>query len=281
MLSPQTPVKLYETRTVVKEEEFTGGGSSSFFVHAGSRMLVTLLVTAIDPGAQVNVFVDNNFDTDEANDTMLTLSANSATRVKRVLSDFHNQFTFRYNVTNGNATFKVAVSVFDNAMTTRIDNAIVEVDLHHTVDVNGEFDSVRIGDGTDLLEINPDGSFNVVVGEAPDEEDINEFAETAAIVANVVTNILTYAVPPTQELFITRIDVSGGNIATYEVYIDGDLVARKRTYFGGNLSESFDFSLSSRRGLSVQAGDIIIVKVSHERPFTAVFEARLQGLLKG
>jgi hypothetical protein len=166
-------------------------------------------------------------------------------------------------------------------MTTRIDNAIVEVDLHHTTDVNGEFDSVRIGDGTNLLDINGDGSINVVVGEAPDEEVVNEFAEIGPIVAASPTTILTYPVPALKDLFISRIDVSGENVAKYEVLINGTPIARKRTYFGGNLNETFDFTVGSRRGLPAEAGDIITVVVVHERPFSGAFDARLQGLLKG
>lgn len=280
-MADQTSFRVYETRTIVKEEAFTGTGNKDFYVVSGSRMLVTLLVTDIDPATTVNVFVDNNFDTDELDDTILTLSANSVSRVKRVLTDFHNQFSFRYTVTGGNATFKVGVSLFDNAMTTRIDNAIVEVDLHHTVDVQGNFDSVRIGDGTDLLEIDPSGAIPVIVQEATDEEPINVFNEVPAIANGAETTILTYPVPAGKTAFLSRIDVSGENIARYEVYVDGDLIARKRTWHGQGLNDTFDFTLSARRGLRVEAGEIIEVKVLHERPFAGVFEARLQGLLKG
>lgn len=280
-MADQTSFRVYETRTIVKKEAFTGTGTEAFYVLSGSRMLVTLLVTDIDPATTVNVFVDNNFDTDELDDTILTLSANSVMRVKRVLTDFHNQFNFRYTVTGGNATFKVGVSIFDNAMTTRIDNAIVEVDLHHTVDVQGNFDSVRIGDGTDLLDIDPSGAIPVIVQDAADETAINEFSEALLVVNGLETTILTYTVPPGKTAYLSRIDVSGENIARYEVYVDAELIARKRTWFGQGLNDTFDLTLSSRRGLVVQPGEIIRVKVIHERPFPATFEARLQGMLKG
>lgn len=276
-----TTLKVYETRTLITKSAFTGSDTIPFQVTSGSRMLVTLLVSAIDPGATVNLFVDNSFASDTNFDTIDSVSLSSTGRLKRIYSDFHNQFNFRVLVTGGNADFIVAITLFDNAGTTRIDNAQISADLDHTTDVLGHFDSVRIGDGTDLLQINPDGSLNVVIGEAPDESIVNEFAETAPIAANAITTILTYAVPAGKELFLSRIDVGGGNIGTYEVFIDGDLIARKRTYFGGNLNETFDFSVSSRRGLPVETGEIITVTVVHDRPFNAVFESRLQGLLKG
>lgn len=276
-----TQLRVYETRTLINEELFSGTKEVPFTVLSGSRMLISLHVLAIDPATTINVFVDNNFNSEDSDETILTLSANNVSRVKRVLSDFHNQFNFRCVVTGGSATFKVGISLFDNSMTTRIDNAIVEVDLHHTLDVNGMFDSVRIGNGVDLLEINTDGSINAVLTEAPNETPINEFSETPAVANGSEATVLTYTVPVGVEAFLTRIDVGGENIARFEVYVDLELIARKRTWFGHGLSDTFDFSLSARRGLPVQSGKVITVKVLHERPFAATFEARLQGLLKG
>lgn len=280
-MSDSAQIKLYETRTIVKETLFTGSGVSSFTVITGSRMLITLLVTSIDLGATLTLTANNTFDSDEADDPILVFTATTAGRIKKVLSDFHNQFDFSYTVTGGNATFKVGISLYDNAMTTRIDNAIVQVDLHHTVDSNGNFDSVRIGDGTDLLDIDPSGAIPVIPQEASDEIPFNEFNESLLVVNGAETTILTYTVPPGMTAFLSRIDVSGENIARYEVYVDAELIARKRTWFGQGLNESFDLTLSSRRGLSVQSGGTVLVKVLHGRSFAATFEARLQGLLKG
>lgn len=280
-MAAENTLRVYETRTLFAKDSFTGNGVETLQVITGSRLLITLLVDSIDPGATVNLFVDNNFTNDGTFDTIETISLSAATRVKRVLSDFHNLFNFRYTVVGGSASFKVGISSFDNALSTRIDNAIIEVDLHHTVDVNGRFDSVRIGDGVDLLEINPDGSLNVVVGEDTDEEPINVFEESLAIPNGANTTLMIYVVPVSKTLFLSRIDVSGENIARYEVYIDGDLIARKRSYFGDSLNQTFEFGLSSRRGLQVEAGETITIKVLHGRPFSGAFEARLQGLLKG
>lgn len=279
-MEPRKYLKQFETNVMFNETAVTGTGEIYAVVVSGSRMLITLDITDIDPGTTVTVHADNSFSVDAAFETIETASYNTLGRKKRILSDFNNLFKFRYVITGGNATFKFAVALFDNAITTRIDNAMIDVDLSHLVDVEGNFDSVRIGDGTDLLEINSDGSIPVVIVEGPDEDHLNEFNEIAAIASGVETDLITYTVPVGMDLFLSRIDVSGENIARYEIYIDTDLVARKRTWFGQGLNDTFDFSQSGKRGLEISAGKVIKVKVLHDRPFTSTHEARIQGLLK-
>ena len=136
-------------------------------------MLVTLKVLSADVGATVTLNVDNTFDTDIPYETLETVQLTAAGVVKRVFSDFHNLFKLRVTVAGGNATYKVAVALFDNANTTKIDNAQIDVSLDHTIDVMGHFDSVRIGDGQYLLDINPDGSINTVVVNAKKYKILN------------------------------------------------------------------------------------------------------------
>lgn len=273
-------LKQFETNVLLDEVAVTGSGEITAVVISGSRMLMVLDITDIDPATTVTINVDNTFSIDAAYETIETLTFNALGRKKRIISDFNNQFRFKYTVTGGNATFRFATSLYDNAMTTRIDNAMVDVDLSHLIDVEGNFDSVRIGDGTDLLAINPDGSIDVVIGEDTDESHINEFNEVLAVSNGVDTDLITYTVPIGETLFLSRIDVSGENIARFEVQLDTDVIARKRTYFSGPLNETFDFTQSGKRGYQINAGKVIKVKVLHGRPMAGDFEARIQGILK-
>lgn len=166
-MSDVTTLRVYETRTLLQRAAFTGSVEQVAQIVTGSRMLVSLVVTAIDPATTVTVHLDNTFTTDLGYDTIDTFGTSAVGRVKRIVSDFHNIFRFRVVITGGNATFALGASIFDNAMTTRIENAMIDVDLSHTVDPMGNFDSVRIGDGTDLLNINPDGSINASVSIDP------------------------------------------------------------------------------------------------------------------
>lgn len=160
-MADNVQLRVFETRTIINQDAFTGSLVRPFYVVSGSRMLVTLIVTSIDPATIVDIFADNNFTDDEPYTTAEQLTLNGVGRTSKVISDFHNLFNFRAVVTGGNASFKVGISLFDNAMTTRIDNAVIDVDLHHTLDNNGRFDSVRVGDGTNILSVEPDGSINI------------------------------------------------------------------------------------------------------------------------
>jgi hypothetical protein len=154
-------------------------------------------------------------------------------------------------------------------------NAELEVALSHrdnTPDPGDVADSVRIGDGTDELAINSDGSINVVF--TPDNSLVKKsiYAEISAINSATPTTILSYTVPigiPTAT--INTVDVSGTNIATYQVEVNSATVDKKRTYHGGSLNSVFDFNDS----ISLITGDIVRISVEHARPFSGDFNARL------
>lgn len=139
--------------------------------------------------------------------------------------------------------------------------------------------SVRISDGIDQLAVNPDGSINVVIPPGAGGIPVNEFAEVASVLANVLTDILTYTVPAPYGGSLFRIEVGGNNVATYEVHINATVEARKRTWFSGPLTDVIEFS-SGASGFQLFTGDIIKVKVIHDRPYVGDFEARLQAQLQ-
>ena len=141
-------------------------------------------------------------------------------------------------------------------------------------------DSIKIGDGTDFLTINSDGSINVYTTEveAANEEEILQYAEVSSVAASVETTILTYTVPSGYVNYLHRIEVAGTNIAEYKIKINAVVKAKRYTYFGNSLNTEFDFTAGPRRGYKVNAGDIITVTVLHSRPTVGNFNARLQGL---
>lgn len=243
-------------------------------------MLVTLKVLSADVGATVTLNVDNGFDTNIPFDTIETVQLTAAGTVKRVFSDFTNLFKLRADVTGGNASYRVVVTLFDNAVTTRIENAQIDVSLDHTIDTLGHFDSIRIGDGEYLLDINPDGSINVNLDNAFDEEIANLYSEVPAIVNGSETVLISYEVPVDKIAFLYRVEGSGENVARYQIQVNGSNIATRRTYFGADLTTEFDYTTPNKRALELQPGDIIEVKVLHNRPNPGDFEARMQLLLK-
>jgi len=157
-------------------------------------------------------------------------------------------------------------------------NAQLDVALDHRADfpkLGDSPDSVRIGDGIDELKINPDGSINVVIPPGAGGIAINDFSEISAVLANTLTDILTYTVPPNRTGTLFRIEVGGNNVATYELYINGIIEARIRTWFGTDLTTLFEFS-SGASGFKLNPSDVVVVKVIHQRPYVGDFEARIQ-----
>lgn len=265
-------LKQFETRVVMK----TGDTEQLARVISGSRMLVSLLVTSADPGASVSLTVQNAFEVDDGYETLETITLTAPGRNKKIYSDFHNLFRFTVNVTGGSAEYKVGISLYDNAITTRIDNAHISVDLDAA-----SGDNVGISDGTDLLQVNPDGSINVqLVDDDPNDEIVNPYAEVLNVADGVPTDLLTYTVPGDVAFAqMIRIEASGENIAEYQLLLNGDEIGLKRSWWGGNLNIEFAFFSPKDVGYKLAAGDVILLRVTHYRPAAvAKFEARLQAL---
>lgn len=110
------------------------------------------------------------------------------------------------------------VQLSDGSINIGTVNAELEVQLSHLdndPDAGDVHDSVRIGDGTDLLEINPDGSINVVgVTEAPN-------TPTIAIVSAPTANTeVSYVIPTgTNRLFFR---VRRGVAKSKFAFVSGD-----------------------------------------------------------
>jgi len=185
---------------------------------------------------------------------------------RNVLVDQYGDY---YDVAN-----PMPVQLSDGSINIGTVNAELEVQLSHqdnTPDVGDVADSVQVGDGVDVLQVNPDGSINVVL-QGSGGTAVLYTGEALAVAAAVQTTVLSHTVPPATYLTIDRIDVGGENIAKWEVYINAVKIATRRTYWGDGMNESFIMG-----GLKADAGDTIEVKVLHDRPFSGDFEANLIG----
>lgn len=283
MTSPDVKVlKLYEQAVIVPDDEYEIGVQYfNFRIHSGSRLLFTLHTKNIDVGAKIQFDVLNSFTIDGPGfwDNVLQFSSEEVGYNKKVLTDFNKMFSLKMTVTGGMANVALAVAVFDNAMTTVIENA--EVDVHLT-DKHTSFrphDSIRIGDGVYQAKINPDGSFNMNIVDAPTdtiETVISQFNETPAVPNGIETLIVGYTVPPTKKSRLQRIEFSGENIGTYCVYLNGQPFSKKHTWFNGPMFGEFSFLGTTEEGPKLNAGDLIELKIIHTRPFPGNFTGRIQ-----
>lgn len=136
--------------------------------------------------------------------------------------------------------------------------------------------AIRNTNNNNELLINPDGSINVdaTITTGPPKNINSLFAAITSVPSSVLTTILSYTVPVSKTDFMGFIEVSGTNIAQYEVYINTVLNARQYTYFGGELNAKFNYDFDQELGYKLNAGDNVQVKVIHVRPYVGDFNAR-------
>lgn len=100
----------------------------------------------------------------------------------------------------------------------------------------------------------------------------NFFNSVSSISSGMLTTIISYTA--INDTWIGFLEVSGTDIAQYEIYINNNLNALKRTYYG-NLNLEFNFLFSGQSGLIITPGDIIEIKVIHYSLDLGNFEARI------
>ena len=135
--------------------------------------------------------------------------------------------------------------------------------------------SVRLGDGTNQLAINPDGSlnFNLVQSGAPGLSI--RYNEITAVASGAESPIITMVVPP-EGFRLMKVEVSGENVALFALKIDGVTIFTKRSWWNG-FNQTFSFE-DFQNGLKLTNGQILTITVIHNRPVPANFEATVMGI---
>jgi hypothetical protein len=131
--------------------------------------------------------------------------------------------------------------------------------------------SVRIGDGTNEVAVNADGSINVNVVNAsvPTGNQII-FNSVGAVASGSETDVITMTAP-LSGLRVSRIDMSGENIAIFSIKVDGAVKAVRRTWWS-NFNVSFTAE-PFQNGFFIPSGSTLTVSVIHTRASSAPFEA--------
>jgi hypothetical protein len=155
-------------------------------------------------------------------------------------------------------------------------NILNEIDIG---DLDASKDNVAIHDSDgDELEVNNDGSINVVVTANANASGLKKYNEVIAVPSNVETTVVTHTAVGGRQTFLQRVDTSGDNIAKYRVKVNGVTIDMKRTMFGEDLNCDFVFNGEANPGLEVAAGDIISVTVVNPRSGTSDYNGRIQYL---
>jgi len=102
----------------------------------------------------------------------------------------------------------------------------------------------------------------------------NLFSEISSLASLATATIVTFTVPVGKVYFLDLVEFSGDNISEYRVKIAATLEAKKCTYFGGKLTGEFLFN-----GISIPAGDVVLLEVFNFRGELADYAGRLLGRL--
>ena len=125
------------------------------------------------------------------------------------------------------------------------------------------------------------GEIAVTVDPNNNNEITYSYNEVSGVVKSVLTTINTFIAPIGKTSFLQRVSAGGSNIAAYEVQVNGLTVEKRRTFFGAALTTDFEFIGSAESGLELAMGDVVTVKVIHERPKAGDFETKIQILQVG
>lgn len=278
----RSQVQLHNSPTLFKRQVYSPGlYERALSIVSGARLVFTIYCFAADPGAVATVRVKTKFsESMPANEVLTFQISSSGEYVKRILTDFHHFLDVDLEITGGDIEIILGMTVFDNALSTRIENAEISADLNHTIQPNGKYDSVRVGDGAHELDILPDGSIkaNIVQTSVEPEEVKGVSNRITGLAQGTPTLLGTYTAPPAKKSYLQLIEVSGENIADYWVEIDGVRQRTRRTYFSGPLNTVFDYQAFAENGFEFQPGEKVDVKVEHDRPDAATFDSYIQVL---
>jgi hypothetical protein len=86
-------------------------------------------------------------------------------------------------------------------------------------DLSHSQDSVKIGDGTDFLAINADGSINVALASTPAGDEVNDYNTAASLAANATSNH-DYTVTAGKTLTLRQIEASSSGKMKIEVRVE-------------------------------------------------------------
>lgn len=124
---------------------------------------------------------------------------------------------------------------------------------------SGDNIAITNQDGTNPLEINNDGSINVNVVSTTVPALKVVYNEVLGVINGITTTL--YSFTPALASKIVRIDISGTNIATYELLMNAAVIGKKFTSLGGPLSTEFVLD-----GLLIPSGNNLTLDVTHYRP---------------
>lgn len=106
-------------------------------------------------------------------------------------------------------------------------------------------------------------------------DSVSTFDQVSGVGTSSETTIVSYTVPVGQTFRLQIAEFSGTNIGEFNLYADAALIAQRRTNFGGNLTDQFDFAT----GIDFISGQVIALKTINPQLNPGDYSGRIQGTL--
>lgn len=143
------------------------------------------------------------------------------------------------------------------------DNDPVVGDVHSSVRIAGP-------NCNNEMEVNSDGSINVNVVTTITTGLTVLHNEISSVPSGAETAMISVTAP-IGGYRVSKIEVSGENVALFRVKVNGATIYNKRSWWTA-FNQTFDFE-SFNNGLLLSSGDVLTVTTIHNRPFACDFEA--------
>lgn len=129
---------------------------------------------------------------------------------------------------------------------------------NHAIEIGG------VDSNGNLIPIAVDSSGHIII---LDEGTVTTtYNEVTAVANSVLTAVATYtALGPTR---LQLVEAAGSNIGMYTVLVNGVVIDKRYTYYGG-LNAEFEYN----KGIELVLSDIVTVKVIHNQPYVGDFNA--------
>lgn len=156
------------------------------------------------------------------------------------------------------ATDKVDVSGSDVTVSNTVTVASTDLDIRDLTHVS---DSVKIGDGTDFLAVNADGSVNVRILDSTPGTAVADFSTSAALAASATA---THTYTATGNFRLTQVEASGSGSLKVVVKVNA---VTKFVLFTSAAARNAHLTLSQE--LPITSGQTIVVELTNldNKPF--------------
>ncbi len=118
-------------------------------------------------------------------------------------------------------------------------------------------DSIKIGDGTDFLAVNTDGSINVVIADATPGTPINDYATSAAVASGASINH-DYTVTALKTMYLNQIEAAASGKFKIEVKVNA---VTKFVQF--NSTANTNASIHIENPIVATAGQVVRVTITN------------------